>query len=403
MSTVLVTISMIFVSLQLPGLGDDAIPPYLKAPKVVPQLSRSDGEKLRSLAALIDQQSVFLSLVDLDEIEFLESPWAIVTLTDLLKKDVHRWLALKILRALDRRSAADLIQFGGERLHRRLLQFKNDPHRAIVQRAYSIRTRIEKQLAAAGAPDSGFPPSLRLPSDLASSGKTSVVTGNKGRGGDTAAALAIEKLGKGIDLVCAIDATGSMHPYLPNCIESVTKLQQILAPLLGEVRWGCVVYRDRVEGVSPLSNNWNRLKYSLEMLQAKGGQAPNERVDLALAAAFSSRMGWSRDRVGAVIFFADAAPLQVHSRALGRATSRLFSKWPHLRVHAVCFGHATGVGPTAEFWRMLTEACGGRCLEHQPTTRMDLQLLRPILISFFPEQERQQIDRIVSVIAAVER
>ena len=52
---------------------------------------------------------------------------------------------------------------------------------------------------------------------------------------------------------------------------------------------------------------------------------------------------------------------------------------------------------------MLTEACGGRCLEHQPNTRMDLQLLRPILISFFPEQERQQIDRIVSVIAAVER
>ena len=409
MSGVFLSIWLLSTFFQVPEQDGVAPGLQLEAPVQLPELSVRDRAKLRSLTELIDQQPVFLSLVAIDEIAQMSTPWSIVTLSDLLDEKLQRWLVMQVLLALEGRSVEELVQFGGQKLYRRLDQFRNLPYRAIQRRAYFIRARIDKHLVPVEGLGRVFPPPLQLPSgpqhgDPQQRGETVVVAKKKGgRGGNTAAGSRTESLGEGIDLVWAFDVTGSMQQYLAGSIETVTKLEQILTPLLGEVRWGCVVYRDRVEGMRPLGNDWERFRYSLEMLVARDGGGPNERVDRALAAALSSKMGWSRDRNGAVIFFADAAPKQIHSRSVPQQLSKLLRKWRNLRVHAVRFGHATMGGPTVEFWRRLTSAGGGRSLEYKQHTRSHQQLLEAILISVFPQKERQQIDRILATIAAVEQ
>ena len=244
------------------------------------------------------------------------------------------------------------------------------------------------------------PPVDRIPPSRPSG--TSVVKKGKSLHLSTSASRITRQLAGGIDLVWALDVSGSMEAHLGEAFEKIRSLEKILTPLLGEVRWGCVAYRDQVVGILPLTPEWQVFDRTLMLLVAEKGGAPEERVDRALAMALSSKMGWKKNRIGATIFVADAAPKLLHGRTLPRRLEKICKKRDNLRVHATLYRPATQTGFTKQFWDHLTEASGGRCIDFERPTTPRFRLLEVILTHVYPEGERHQIERIVSLINAVE-
>ncbi len=366
------------------------------------EASTLDGEALRTLQAAISSNHLFDSLIAIDEVAAMTSPDAINALCDVLASNPHRWLQMAALDGLRQREDQQLILCGGTRLLELLTTVKKHPSSAIRRRAGTIHDRLEKLMAGTDSiePPPSSPPIDKIPPSKPTG--TSVVSKAKMRHPSTSASRITRQLAGGIDLVWALDVSGSMEVHLATAIGEIRQLEKILTPLLGEIRWGCVAYRDKVIGVLPLTNDWNALDRILTSLVAEKGGGPEERVDRALSMALSPEMGWKKNRIGATVFVADAAPKLIHGRTLPRRLHKFCKKRVDLRVHATLFGPATQPGLSGQFWKQLTEASGGSCIDFEQPFSPKLRLLEVILTDVYPEGERQQIERIVSLIRRVE-
>ncbi|HIA26736.1 MAG TPA: VWA domain-containing protein [Planctomycetes bacterium] len=404
MSRILLSVTLLTTAILLADEVSSMIVPLENPPARPFPLSLADEEKLRSLPPRLAGDTLFLALIAIDEVGEMPSPRAIVALADVLESNPHRWLLLAALTGLHPRTDQDLVRYGGTRLLGRLATLGSHRCRAISRRAHAIHSRIAKAMlnVDSGEQTPPNPPPSAEKGSLSPRGGTAVIGGGRGRHGGTSAARISQQLSAGIDLVWAFDVTGSMEPHLPEAIEAIRGLEKVLTPLLGKVRWGCVAYRDQVDGFRPLSSDWRGFNSILEILVARNGGGPNERVDRALSKALSSEMRWDRKRNAAIIFIADAAPKLNHGRNLPKQLAKLCKKRENLRVHAARFGLATRPGLTEKFWHQLAAAGGGRCIDFNRIYRPEVRLLEVILTSVFPQGERQQIERIVSIITAVE-
>lgn len=114
----------------------------------------------------------------------------------------------------------------------------------------------------------------------------------------------------GLDLVLAIDATGSMGPYLEAAkqrLADLTRILQLLIPA-DKLRMGLVTYNDEAQIVCELTTRLEDLRKRLGRVSASGGADWEEGVDKAFETAVRHRkMDWRREAAKVVILCGDAA------------------------------------------------------------------------------------------------
>lgn len=191
-----------------------------------------------------------------------------------------------------------------------------------------------------------------------------------------------------LDLVFVMDTTGSMRDELQDLQANLVGIIQVLQRLAPSLQIGFVAYRDRgdayvVRGtqLSALDAGDAEILRFVRGLEARGGGDIPERVDEALAAAFS--MAWRANAQGRVIVIGDAPahPADVE-RALSLAAqfrrSAPSDRYPRA-VAAIYTGAGAGVGAgpgpgggasagaygARRFFERLAEAGGGEFSVHQ--------------------------------------
>jgi len=168
---------------------------------------------------------------------------------------------------------------------------------------------------------------------------------------------------RGIDLIWAIDCTGSVSQHLNRMKELAANSSRLLTELLENVQVGLIAYRDGIEGKLRLSEDLDRFLKTLHALQASKGGDITEGVDLALRLALTSKaMGWRQESDVAVVVLGDAGPKERRGEALLRDIGKLRQVVTRVWVHCVKFGNAVWAGGAMMFFNRLAGVGGGIAL-----------------------------------------
>lgn len=114
----------------------------------------------------------------------------------------------------------------------------------------------------------------------------------------------------GLDVVFAVDATGSMGWVLDEVKERIEDISQIVRSLVPIARFGFVAYRDRDDPefttrLQPLTYSTKKLYRFLDGLEAKGGGDWFEAIDAGLKVAIDDA-GWRLGARRLIILIGDA-------------------------------------------------------------------------------------------------
>jgi hypothetical protein len=173
-----------------------------------------------------------------------------------------------------------------------------------------------------------------------------------------------------LDLVIAIDTTGSMRDELVELQAGVLGIVRVLNRLSPSLAVGIVAYRDtgedyvtRVHPLAPMSAE--RLQKTLDFvdaLTAKGGGDDPEAVDAALAA--SLKLDWRPGTLGRLVVIGDQPPPPGRVQAaLDLAASFGAPGAPQRTLGAIYAGGETH--PARAFFEALARAGGGDFRQHR--------------------------------------
>lgn len=127
-------------------------------------------------------------------------------------------------------------------------------------------------------------------------------------------AKAFDLQAAGLDVVVAIDSTGSMQQTIDSARDALDNIVAILAGIAPKFRVGLVHYRDLGEltdgaqMLEPLTKDVEKVEKKLGRLVAGGGGDFPERVEKGLALAFHRDMKWKRTANKVVVLIGDAPP-----------------------------------------------------------------------------------------------
>lgn len=129
----------------------------------------------------------------------------------------------------------------------------------------------------------------------------------------------------GLDVVIAMDTTGSMGWVIEEVRDRIEELVNVVRGFVPKTRFGIVAYRDfdasYVTKVLPLTYRKGRLRQFLNGLTAEGGGDVFEAIEPAFQAAISET-GFRPQAVQVVIVVGDAPP---HPETMGRLLDRASS------------------------------------------------------------------------------
>lgn len=129
----------------------------------------------------------------------------------------------------------------------------------------------------------------------------------------------------GLDVVLAIDTTGSMGWVIEEVRDRIGELIRVVRGFVPKTRFGVVAYRDfdasYVTKVLPLTYRTPRVQQFLNRLEAEGGGDIFEAVEPAVEAAIG-KTGFRSQAVQVIIVVGDAPP---HPETMGRLLNRVSS------------------------------------------------------------------------------
>ncbi len=353
------------------------------------------------------------------------NPWSIVVVRDSMPSLDHSWERTLAVEALLHHESTDLARFGGRGLAALLIEWTRGPETPVSITARTCLDRIAGRMPhwLQKTPDTWrvrekFPIGKSIPEESNVGGNAEPGASGEPKRGATGVGktkrTAVTELerrllgGEGrslsLDLVWAIDCTGSMQSHLGKAVKDIRYATRITRELLGDVRVGAVTYRDTIQSTLPLTDNAERIEMFLRRISADKGGGPNERVDLALRAVCHGRMKWRRKATRAAIFVADAAPESKRIAGVLQRAAATVRQWKTMKIHAVSLviARLPGFGP-GDFWRRLTEAGSGTLhdaadetiatLIKQALPGLDEQLGRRILHAIERVEGRRRVVR----------
>lgn len=223
---------------------------------------------------------------------------------------------------------------------------------------------------------------------------------------------------KQLDVVFAIDSTGSMGPVILWIERHVTKMMRALAIVSREPRIGLVFYRDNgdeyVVKPVPLTGSGEELVKAIGGIKAKGGGDVPEAVYEALAAAVKG-MKWISERK-VVIVVGDAPP---HEETLAAATKlvetavqsgyrfhfiKARTTWGSADLSA--FDALAGSGQGSSTWAGFIEGSGDAAASWQLTgvawsddgKTIDREVVAAVLRSVLNEAYHSRVETFVNVL-----
>lgn len=137
-----------------------------------------------------------------------------------------------------------------------------------------------------------------------------------GKRKETSSALvrALDLNAAGLDVVLAIDSTGSMQPAIDASHDALADIVDVLGGIAPDFRVGLVHYKDfddfkaGAQPLEPLTKKASAVKTRLSRLSAYGGGDNPERVEAGLKVACSPQLGWRGEANKVVILMGDAPP-----------------------------------------------------------------------------------------------
>ena len=99
-----------------------------------------------------------------------------------------------------------------------------------------------------------------------------------------------------------------MQRHAASVTKAIGDISEVVGGLFGNVRYGLVLYRDRVEGRLVPDEDVHRMTKILAKLEPDDGGRPSEGVDRALQSATSDKMGWDQRRARSIVVVGDEGP-----------------------------------------------------------------------------------------------
>ena len=149
-----------------------------------------------------------------------------------------------------------------------------------------------------------------------------------------------------------------MQRHAASVTKAIGDISEVVGGLFGNVRYGLVLYRDRVEGRLVPDEDVHRMTKILAKLEPDDGGRPSEGVDRALQSATSDKMGWDQRRARSIVVVGDEGPPEKRRDAMFRALVKLRSQRPKLEVSGLIPAEAF-VYHVERFFAKLVEIGGG--------------------------------------------
>ncbi len=205
----------------------------------------------------------------------------------------------------------------------------------------------------------------------------------------------------GLDVVIAMDTTGSMGWVIEEVQERIGELVDVVRGFVPKTRFGIVAYRDYdasyVTKLQPLTYQKRKLHRFLDRLQAEGGGDVFEAVEAAIEESID-RAGFRDDSYRVIILVGDAPPHPENMLSLMRKVRRFHKKGGvvttldvSLRSNPEVLRRVYGMeaaGPGRDFipeYEELAVAGGGEVTNLQGTDRV----ARSIAVAIFGTQWRE--------------
>ena len=158
-----------------------------------------------------------------------------------------------------------------------------------------------------------------------------------------------------LDLVLAMDTTGSMRGEIEELKANLDSLVRLLRALTASLRVGFVAYRDFGEDyvtrdfpLTPMDDaGYQQLRAFIGALVAKGGGDPEEAVQVALEQAVAQP--WREDALGYIIVVGDAPAHDADAPRAYRLAASFSAGSDRRRVSVIALGGGEG------FFRQLAE------------------------------------------------
>lgn len=292
-----------------------------------------------------------------------------------LAKEPHPYVAGCALHSLGARPRAELLAGGGVGVVPALLRWAAHAHPRVRERALALLARVAgmdlggrvdvyegwwpRARAALEAEVARRRAEARPPPGAAAPGAAPAATGSAAPPTPDRFYGDLERLRRhGLEVVIAMDHTGSMGPVIGAVKARALALVRRLRRYVPGLRLGLVTYDDAARVRLPLTHDEAALVKALNKVAAAGGGDLEEGVDRALAAALrQEQVGWSRRALRIVILIGDAPP---HESAVPGMLRRLAASRDDplfespVVVHAVA---ATAQG--VEHFPAIARATGG--------------------------------------------
>lgn len=340
----------------------------------------------------LERKPLLLPLLALTHVGSLEEPLGIVVLREALQAK-HPWIRVVALEELSRFQGMQLAKIGGRDLVVELIKWTRSGDSSSGKIAEKLLEAISKHspddlyrdgvterwlLSVVGFPEGRDLPELSAPrragdeeprgagedgGDQERTGKTTVAPRPKASPSAEAREfyLGAERAARNpIDLVWAIDCSGSVRPHFANMRDGARITSRLIAELLPSTHVGLIAYRDRVEARLPVTDNLERFHQSLRRMRAdKGGGFP-EGVDVALEVALSQKRMALRPRSDvAVVIVGDEGPEENRTKEMTGGLEKLRKREPRFRVHCVNVADPRLRPRVQQFWKELAAAGGG--------------------------------------------
>lgn len=249
-----------------------------------------------------------------------------------------------------------------------------------------------------GAPPAGSagPPAEALPPDpgaLPGSGfdADALALGSAARSDLGARARSLRA--RGLDVVFAVDSTGSMGSLLEQARQRIEWMVSVLSALVPGWRLGLVTYRDRgdayVTRASPLTSHVFRSIGFLDGIEAEGGGDAPEAVLEALAAA--RNLGFAPGAAKVLVLIGDAPPHEKTQKAAEGLCRRFADAGGVVHTVRVLTGSRAGADSATEAFRGLAAAGGGRAV----TLSAAREALKRILLLALGDEHAGDLDRAI--------
>ncbi len=205
----------------------------------------------------------------------------------------------------------------------------------------------------------------------------------------------------GLDVVLAIDTTGSMGWVIEEVQERIGELVDVVRGFVPKTRFGIVAYRDYdasyVTKIQPLTYQKRKLSRFLDRLQAEGGGDVFEAVEAAIEESIE-RSGFRDDSYRVIILVGDAPPHPENMLTLMRKVRRFHKAGGVVTTLDVSLRsnpevlrrvyNMQAAGPSREFipeYQELAHAGGGEATNLKGTDRV----ARSIAVAIFGTQWRE--------------